>query len=363
VTTIEAGAFSECTGLTSINIPNSVTNISGGHDFGQGPVQLGAFAYCSGLTSVTISNSSTKIGTYAFDGCTSLTDVRTGDGVIFFSRSTCPQGPATIPKTINGLPVVRIGWNAFSGCTNLTSVSIPDTVTSIEYLAFSWCTSLTSVTIPNSVSNLGDGAFYDCTSLTNVTIPDSVTSIGDNAFCGCISLTNVAIGNNVTRIGCSAFAWCGSLTSFTAPRSVRSIGSLAFGNCISLTGIYFPADAPYYTETADYGPPFVGDNVTVYYLPGTIGWGTNYAGRPTAPWVLLYPLILSKSPSFGIQTNGFGFRISWATNKSVVVEASPSLVNQVYSPQQTNTLINGWSDFSDPQWANYPARFYRVRSL
>ncbi len=73
--------------------------------------------------------------------------------------------------------------------------------------------------------------------------------------------------------------------------------------------------------------------------------------------------MLTTAPNFGIQTNQFGFRISWATNGPVVVEASTTLANPVWSPISTNTLINGWSYFSDVGWTNYPARFYRVRQL
>jgi hypothetical protein len=75
-----------------------------------------------------------------------------------------------------------------------------------------------------------------------------------------------------------------------------------------------------------------------------------------------YPQILTTAPSFGIQTNRFGFIISWATNLPVVVEASTTLAQPVWLPLSTNTLVNGWSYFSDPEWTNYPARFYRVRS-
>ena len=108
---------------------------------------------------------------------------------------------------------------------------------------------------------------------------------------------------------------------------------------------------------------FSGDNnATVYYLPGTTGWGTTFGGRPTALWFLPNPLILNNGPSFGVQTNGFGFIISWATNTSVVVEACTNLANPVWSPVSTNTLTDGSSYFSDPQWTNYPDRFYRVTS-
>jgi hypothetical protein len=98
-------------------------------------------------------------------------------------------------------------------------------------------------------------------------------------------------------------------------------------------------------------------------LPGTTGWGSTFGGRPTALWFLPNPLILNNGPSFGVKTNLFGFIISWATNIPVVVEACTNPANHTWSPVSTNSLTNGSSYFSDPQWTNYPARFYRLRSL
>ena len=103
-------------------------------------------------------------------------------------------------------------------------------------------------------------------------------------------------------------------------------------------------------------------NVTVYYLPGTTGWGSTFGGCPTAPWPLPYPVILTSSPDFGLQTNGMGFTICWATNIPVVVEACTSLASADWLPVGTNTFTNGLSCFIDPQWTNYPIRLYRLRS-
>ena len=121
------GAFSGCTGLTDITIPNSVTTIGDG-----------AFSGCTGLTDITIPNSVTTIGDGAFSGCTGLTDI-------------------TIPNS-----VTFIGWYAFYGCTGLTEIMIPKSVTSIGGYAFSGCTGLTDITIPNSVTSIGGYAFYHC---------------------------------------------------------------------------------------------------------------------------------------------------------------------------------------------------------
>jgi len=96
-------------------------------------------------------------------------------------------------------------------------------------------------------------------------------------------------------------------------------------------------------------------------LPGTTDWRAMFDGLPTEPWFLPNPLILNGEPSFGVGANGFGFTISWATNASVVVLATTNLANPVWIPVSTNnTLTSGTNYFSDPQWTNYPMRFYRA---
>ena len=227
VTEIGDHAFSNCTGLTSVTIPNSVTTIG---EY--------AFSNCTGLTSVTIPNSVTSIGYWAFERCSGLTSVTIGNSV------------------------TEIGGNAFIDCTGLTSVIIGNSVTTIGGSAFNGCSGLTSVTIPNSVTEIGIYAFAGCTGLTSVTIPSSVTSIGDHAFSNCTGLTSVTIGNSVT-----------------------SIGSWAFNNCTGLTNIYSYIEDPPYGYNVFYG---VNKNDCILTVP--IASISLYKARdPWNSFIYIYP--------------------------------------------------------------------------
>ena len=165
--------------------------------------------------------------------------------------------------------VTYIGDYAFCYCASLTDIVIPDSVTSIGDSAFSCCYSLTSIVIPDSITSISDSAFQNCESLTSIVIPDSVTSIGRSAFNECASLTSIVIPDSVTSIGNGAFRECASLTTIVIPDSVTSIGERAFYNCSNLTGIHVDENNPNYSSD-DRGVLFDKEKTRLIQAPGAI---------------------------------------------------------------------------------------------
>ena len=228
VTNIGDYAFSGCRSLTDIVIPDSVTRIGDG-----------AFRGCKSLTDIVIPNSVTSIGDNAFEYCFSLSNLVIPDGVTSIEDNAF-EGCYSLSSVVIPDSVSCIGFGAFKNCSSLTDIVIPDSVTSIGGYAFGCCESLTDIVIPNSVTSIGDNAFWYCKSLSSVVIPAGVTSIGARAFCECSSLISIVIPDGITCIGESAFCVCSSLSSVVIPDSVTSIGNYAFAYCKSLTDIVIP---------------------------------------------------------------------------------------------------------------------------
>jgi hypothetical protein len=195
--------------------------------------------------------------------------------------------------------------------------------------------------IPNTISSVGL-QFEGLNNLTGITIPDSVTNIATWAFYQCYNLTNVTIGNGVSSIGEVTFAECSSLAWVTLGKSITYLGLGAF-QFDNLQGVFFEGGPPQFGLL-----PFYGDNnVNFFYLPGVAGWS---------------PQVVTGDTNFGVGANGFGFDIAGTSGLTIIVEACTSLDKPVWVSVSTNTLAGGTTYFSDPEWLNYPARFYRLRT-
>ena len=295
VTSIGMFAFKECSGLTSVTIPESVTSIG---DY--------AFYWCSDLTSVEISNSVSSIGNNAFYQCSNLTSVTipesvTSIGVAAFYQCsnltlvTIPGSVSSIDndafencsglksfKVADGESEISFGENALASCPiedlylgrnwtyagsgalspGIKTLTIGDKVTALPDNAFSGCSGLTSVVIGNAVTSIAGGTFSGCTGLTSFKVADgeSEISFGENALASCpiedlylgrnwtysgsgaisTGIKTITLGEKVTAVPDNAFEYCTSLTSVEIPNSVKSIGNWAFFGCSGLTSVVIP---------------------------------------------------------------------------------------------------------------------------
>ena len=178
-------------------------------------IDADAFSNCSGLKSVYIPETVKSIGSSAFKGCSKLSSV-----------------------SIEGEGLETIGNQAFMECSSLTEITIPRSVTAIYQNVFSGCIRLENVTLPETITYIGSGAFQDCGQLQSIVLPEQLMSIGENAFNGCTGLTSVTLNDGLHRIDAYAFSGCNRLKEITVPENVTSIASYAFYHCTNLERVY-----------------------------------------------------------------------------------------------------------------------------
>ena len=222
-------AFKECSGLTSITIPSSVTSLG-----------ENCFEKCTRLANAAIPSSVTSLGAYCFYDCTGLTSVTIPSSITSLARG-CFRGCIGLTSITIPSSVTYLGEGCFYNCTGLTSITIPSSVTYLGYSCFWGCAKLTNITIPSSVTYLGSYCFKACTGLTSIVIPSSITSLGNECFFDCIKLSSITIPSSVTSLGNMCFYDCYSLTSVTIPSSVTSLGNSCFDNCKGLTSVVIPS--------------------------------------------------------------------------------------------------------------------------
>ena len=283
--TIEESAFEDCTELTSIEIPASVETIEdsafkgcsklatvtfekgsqlkaiwGGYYAGSSSYHsysyyYGAFSDCTALTSIEIPASVETIEAAAFMRCSKLATVTFEKGS---KLKTIGGGYSSSSSTTT--TAYSYYYGAFSDCTALTSIEIPASVETIKATAFQGCSSLATVTFEkgSKLKTIGGsyysyeayyyGAFSDCTALTSIEIPASVETIEAAAFMRCSKLATVTFekGSKLKTIGGSyasyyygAFSNCTALTSIEIPASVETIKAAAFMRCSKLATVTF----------------------------------------------------------------------------------------------------------------------------
>ena len=230
ITYIGTKSFETCYSITSVTIPDSVTEI-GVMAFDSTQIKElvlpdsvtkiddYAFARCESLTTVTLSNSLKTIGHYAFGSCKTLKSINIPDSV------------------------TSIGSDAFYHCENMLSAKISSKVTSLDSKVFSECYLLETVTMGTSVNYIGDSAFFYCKSLKTIDL-SGVSKIDVKAFFNCYALESVNFGSSLSEIQTSAFANCNSLSKAIIPDSVKLIGPYAFSGCSSLAELKLPDSLP-----------------------------------------------------------------------------------------------------------------------
>ena len=314
VTTIDSYAFN-CSDLINIDLPLSVNAIKGG-----------AFEGCSSLSSIVIPESITELGA-AFIGCSSLTTVTMNSNCLNSSTGQFTQysnffGPQ-VENYVIGDAVTKIGRYAFTDCSNMKSIVIGSGVTFIGDDAFKGCSGLkraefasvenllaidfsnhnynnplsyahhlyikgeeiTNLIIPSGITTIKSGYFKGCSFITSVDIPESIMSIDNYAFDGCSAISRVTLksnaivskdydnqwginnigkifglqvkayilGDEVMAIGNGAFQSCSAINTFIIPQHVTSIGSSAFRDCTGLTSVTIGSSVTSIGSSAFYG--------------------------------------------------------------------------------------------------------------
>ena len=206
ITTISVGGvFSNCSSLTSINLP-SLTTIYGSS----------TFSSCYSLKSINLPALTTiSGGSSVFSSCYSLTSIN--------------------------LPLLTIidSYSAFSNCSSLTSINLPSLTTISSPSVFQYCHSLKSINLPALTTISGNSVFYNCYSLASINLPALTTISDNNLFYGCTSLTSINLPALTTISGGNAFANCYSLASINLPALTTISGGSAFYNCYSLISFLF----------------------------------------------------------------------------------------------------------------------------
>ena len=240
---IDERAFCNCTSITDITLPNSV-----------GTINYGVFYNCTNLENINLSENLREIGEYAFYNCQALKSLNFTKNITLIKRFAFYKCSNLENITFaDGSHLIEIGESAFEKCVNLKDFTIPLRTTTIGKYAFSGCNSLTHIDIPKNVTTIGGVAFKSCSNLESITLREGLTEIGFSAFEGCSKLKNVNIPDGIKTIDYGTFYDCSSLESVTLPNSITTINNSAFRNCSSLSTITIPESVTTIEGSVFYG--------------------------------------------------------------------------------------------------------------
>ena len=233
ISRINDDVFTNCTQLSTIQFPSTMTHISGFSN--------------TGLTEISLPGSVQKIGTNAFSNCNNLTKIDLSKCAALDSiYSQAFQKCKSLETVILAEGLKGLGKSAFEECNKLKYLTLPSALDTIHTRTFYNCDSLRTVIIPEGVKRINAGAFYSCDSLTTLTLPSTLRDLGEDVFANS-GLTKVTIPEGVTTLPAGAFKECKKLESVILPSTLTEIeerennwASGAFYSCISLKTINFP---------------------------------------------------------------------------------------------------------------------------
>jgi len=241
-----------------------------------------AFNNCSFLTEINLPETVTSIGSYAFSDCSGLTEMLIPDSV------------------------TKIGTYCFYDCSGLKNISISEKITSIPDDAFYGCTNLSNVELPSALKTIGANAFYNCDGFTAIVLPDTVTSVGNYAFQSCSNVETIKFSNTLTTIGDYAFDGCSKITALNFPATLKTIGSYAFRDCKIITEITVPNSVTTIGVGAFKGMtalekmtvPFVGNTTTSSGYSGVFGYIFGYTDSNATGTIYQYTISGSYSNKY-----------------------------------------------------------------
>ena len=305
------GAFENCTGLTTLDIPNTVTAIG-----------ESTFQNCDGLRTVTIGSKVTMIDRYAFKDCNNVSQITLGSSLTTIGNEAF-EDCSKLQSIVIPSSVTAMGAYAFYNCDALTSVKIGTGLGTVSEFAFAECASLESVDL-GAVTKINRAAFYNCTALSNINWGTSLKTIefnnnwdgrnyGKGAFENCIGLSTVSIPGSVTVIGQNTFKGCTGLTKVYFGDKLQTIESYAFSGCNNIADIY------YTKSKSDWDYVNVSETGNEPILNPKNGMQYNYGADTTKPTVSINTtnkVATSQTVTLNMSDNVGVVSYYWGTNSS-----------------------------------------------